>query len=65
MTLEGRKTLVWGTIAAAIASALWLGASDGSLPRLGGAAARAGSEDQPRSRLERHAPVPAAPSRAR
>jgi hypothetical protein len=63
MMLEVRKTLVWGTIAAAVVSALWLGASDGSLPRLG-AAVRAG-DDRPVLRLERHVPAPVAPSTAR
>ena len=64
MMLEVRKTLVWGTIAAAVASAFWLSASDGSLPRLG-TAVRAAADERPALGLDRRVPVPAAPTTSR
>ena len=66
MMLEGRRTLVWGTIAAAVVSALWLGATDGSLPRLGGSAfGPEAARAQPALALPRSATAPAAPVPAR
>lgn len=42
MWVEARKTLVWGTAAAAVASAMWLALTGGGMPRIGAdAAARA------------------------
>lgn len=59
MLLDVRKALVWGTIAAAVLSALWLGATDGSLPRLGPDGARAEPRTPPALLLKRSAPAPA------
>jgi hypothetical protein len=63
MMLEGRRTLVWGTIAAAVFSALWLGANGGSIPRLA-ADTRADSRTPPALLLKRSAPAPGATSSA-
>ncbi|HEY9239466.1 MAG TPA: hypothetical protein VIP10_11555 [Burkholderiaceae bacterium] len=60
MLLEGRQALVWGTIVAALFSAWWLGATDGSLPRLGADTARAESRTPPGLMLKRG--IPAAPA---
>lgn len=40
MWVEARKALVWGTAAAAVASAMWLALTGTGLPRIGADAAR-------------------------
>ncbi len=65
MMLEGRKTLVWVTIAAAVGSAVWLSAADGSIPRLGPAPDAADARAKPSLLLKRGPPAPAATSHAR
>lgn len=66
MLLDGRKALVWGTILAALACGLWLGATDGSLPRLGAdIGARAETRTPPALLLRHSAPAPNATSSAR
>lgn len=65
MLLEGRKALVWGTIVAAMVSAWWLGATDGSLPRWGAESTQAEPRTPPALLLKRVAPAPTATSSAR
>ena len=63
MMLDSRKTLVWVTIAAAVCSAIWLGATDGSIPRLNaqpGAAERRDAPTLMRQRAPSSGPVSAA-----
>jgi hypothetical protein len=62
MMLEGRKTLVWGTIAAAVVSALWLSATDSSLMRLGGGSTAEPARVDPPRLLKRSVPSPGASS---
>ena len=64
MMLEGRRTLVWGTVAAAVLSALWLGANGGSIPRLAADTARAETRTPPTLLLKRGAPAPGPTSSA-
>lgn len=40
MWVEARKTLVWGTAVAAVASAMWLALTGGGVPRIGADASR-------------------------
>ncbi len=66
MMLDSRKTLVWVTIAAAVVSAVWLSATDGSIPRLGASpGAAADGRVQPSLLLKRSAPAPGATHPAR
>ncbi len=65
MLLEGRKALVWGTIVAALFSAWWLGATDGSLLRLATDSPRAEARTPPALMLQRVVPAPHATSSAR
>jgi hypothetical protein len=65
MMLDSRKTLVWATIAAAVCSAIWLSATDGSVPRLGAAPGAGEARTNPSLLLQRSTPAPGANQPAR
>lgn len=65
MMLDSRKTLVWVTIAAAVCSAIWLSATDGSVPRLGAAPGAGEARAKPSLLLQRSTPAPGANHPAR
>ena len=65
MMLDSRKTLVWVTIAAAVCSAIWLSATDGSIPRLGAAPGEGEARTKPSLLLQRNTPAPGANHPAR